>query len=102
MDIRLGQGRIEKGAVAARPADHDDPLPVQVGPVDRLTPGKRVIPPAGEPHFGKILDLEMLIICDGKERTESEYRDLLAGAGFRLNRIVPTEAPVSVIEADPV
>lgn len=71
-------------------------------PETKLLLIEMVIPPAGEPHFGKILDLEMLVICDGKERTESEYRDLLAGAGFRLNRIVPTEAPVSVIEADPV
>jgi hypothetical protein len=37
----------------------------------------------------------------GKERTEAEYADLLARAGFRLERVVPTLAPVSVIEAVP-
>lgn len=71
-------------------------------PGSKLLLIEMVIPPAGERHFGKLLDLEMLVICDGKERTESEYRALLAGAGYKLSRIVPTEAPVSVIEADPV
>jgi hypothetical protein len=61
-----------------------------------------VIPPAGVPSPGKLLDLEMLVICDGKERTEAEYRALLAGAGFRLTRVIPTEAPVSIIEGEPV
>jgi hypothetical protein len=30
---------------------------------------------------------------------EQEWRDLFAGAGFRLTRIVPTKSPFSVIEA---
>jgi SAM-dependent methyltransferase len=60
-----------------------------------------VIPPAGTPSPGKFLDLEMLVICDGKERTEAEYRDLLAGAGFRLTRVVPTGAPIGLVEAVP-
>jgi hypothetical protein len=57
-----------------------------------------VIPPGNEPSFEKLLDLAMLIITGGKERTESEYRDLYTAAGFRLTRIVPTRAGVSVIE----
>jgi hypothetical protein len=60
-----------------------------------------VIPPGNEPGFGKILDLEMLVMPGGKERTEEEYRALFAGAGFDLTRIVPTESPLSVIEAKP-
>jgi hypothetical protein len=35
----------------------------------------------------------------GQERTVEEYRDLLARAGFHLERVVPTASPVSVIEA---
>lgn len=61
-----------------------------------------VVPPGFGPGFAPLLDLEMMVLCDGKERTESEYRDLLAGAGFRLSRIVPTEGPHSLVEAIPV
>jgi hypothetical protein len=61
-----------------------------------------VVPPGFAPGFAPILDLEMMVLCDGKERTESEYRELLAGAGFRLSRIVPTEGPHSLVEANPV
>jgi hypothetical protein len=59
---------------------------------------ENVIPPGNEPSFGKWLDLNMLVIPGGKERTEAEYRDLYAKAGFRLTRILPTPAAVSVIE----
>ncbi|MBN9118296.1 MAG: methyltransferase [Planctomycetes bacterium] len=61
-----------------------------------------VVPPGFGPGFAPILDLEMMVICDGKERTEAEYRELLAGAGFELTRIVPTEGPHSLVEATPV
>lgn len=40
----------------------------------------------------------MMLIPGGKERTEAEYRDLFAAAGFRLARIVPTCTEISVIE----
>jgi hypothetical protein len=58
-----------------------------------------VIPEDNEPHFGKILDLEMLVSPGGVERTEGEFRALLSKAGFRLNRIIPTRSPVNIVEA---
>lgn len=58
-----------------------------------------VISEDNEPHFGKILDLEMLVSPGGVERTESEFRALLSKAGFRLNRIFPTRSPVNIVEA---
>jgi len=61
-----------------------------------------VIPPGDAPHPGKILDLEMLVIASGKERTEAEYATLFAASGFKLTRIVPTQGPASVIEAEAV
>lgn len=64
----------------------------------RLLVVEGVIPPGNEPNFGKLLDLTMLTIPGGKERTEVEYRDLFQSAGFELTRIVPTSAEVSVIE----
>lgn len=45
------------------------------------------------------MDLTMLVITGGRERTEAEYRALLAAAGFRLTRIIPTPSEMSVIEA---
>jgi hypothetical protein len=57
-----------------------------------------VVPPGNEPHFGKIQDLEMLLSPGGLERTEGEFRALLAAAGFELTRIIPTASPMSVIE----
>lgn len=61
-----------------------------------------VIPPGDEPSFGKWLDLHMLAIPGGRERTEAEYRTLFRDAGFELTNIVPTPAGPSVVEAAPV
>ena len=47
------------------------------------------------------MDLHMLVLLGGRERTGTEYRALLAGAGFTLTRVVPTETVVSVLEAVP-
>jgi hypothetical protein len=68
----------------------------------RLLVIETVIPPGNEPCFAKFLDLTMLAIPGGQERTEAEYRALFGTAGFRLERIVPTKSSVSVIEGVPV
>jgi len=68
-------------------------------PGARVLVVEAVIPPLNAASFGKLLDLEMLALPGGVERTENEYRDLLAAGGFRLTRVVPTAVPVaSVIE----
>ncbi len=59
-----------------------------------------VVPPGNQPHHSKIIDIEMLMFPGGRERMETEWRDLFAGAGFRMSRIVPTQSPFSVIEAE--
>ncbi len=43
----------------------------------------------------------MLVLTGGQERTEAEYVHLLDKAGFRLNRVVETLSPVTVVEAVP-
>jgi hypothetical protein len=58
-----------------------------------------VVREANEPDFSKIMDLEMLVSPGGVERTAEEYGALLAQAGFRLTRIVPTASPYSIVEA---
>ena len=57
-----------------------------------------VVPEGNEPHYSKLLDLEMLASPGGMERTAGEYRELLAAAGLRLTRIIPTKSPFSIIE----
>ena len=54
------------------------------------------------PSSGKFIDIVMLILTGGRERSTDEYRDLLATTGFRLNRVVPTPSQFAVIEAFPV
>lgn len=64
----------------------------------RLLLVESVIPPGNEPFAAKFLDLTMMLIPGGKERTEAEYRKLYDQAGFQLTRIVPTTTEISVIE----
>jgi hypothetical protein len=59
-----------------------------------------IVTPPNVPHPAKMLDLVMLTIPGGRERTEDEYRALLAKAGLTLTRVVPTPSPVSVLEAE--
>ena len=60
-----------------------------------------VIPSGNEPGMGKVLDLEMLVMPGGRERTDQEFRALFDRAGYNLTHIVPTKSPLSVIEARP-
>ena len=61
-----------------------------------------VVPETDEPHFSKFIDLNMLVMTGGKERTAREFEKLLEGAGFRLSRLIPTDLPTSIVEAEPV
>lgn len=72
-----------------------------MGPTSRLLVVEMVIPPGNEPSWGKWLDLNMLVLPGGQERTEPEYCDLFSKAGFRLSRVVPTQSLVSVLEGLP-
>jgi hypothetical protein len=62
-----------------------------------------VIPEGDGMHFSKLADIVMMVHTEGgQERTEREYADLFDKAGYRLNRVTPTETPVSIIEAVPI
>lgn len=54
-----------------------------------------------EPFFGNWVDLHMLVMASGRERTASEYRQLLRAGGFEFSRVVPTPAGSSIVEAVP-
>lgn len=68
-------------------------------PRGRVLLVEAIIADGNKQDFGKLIDLEMLVSPGGKERTAAEFRELLRGAGLKLNRIVPTKSPFSVIEA---
>ncbi len=61
-----------------------------------------VVPETDEPHFSKFIDLNMLVMTGGKERTAKEFAELFAAAGFRLVRVIPTDLPTSIVEGAPV
>ncbi len=59
-----------------------------------------VVESGNGPDVGKAIDYEMLLMTGGRERTEAEFRDLLAASGFRLTRVIKTASPLSVIESE--
>ena len=73
-----------------------------IAPDGRLVAVEMVVPEQIQPDFVHVMDLNMLVMTGGLERTAKEYETLFAKAGFRLSRVVPTESPFSVIEARPV
>jgi hypothetical protein len=66
-------------------------------PTAKLLVVEHVLPAGNEPSFGKLLDLNMLLLPGGVERTAVEFRQLFKGAGFRLSGIVPTQGDLSVV-----
>jgi SAM-dependent methyltransferase len=60
-----------------------------------------VVPDKNCPSFSKLLDLNMLVMTGGRERTKAEFAALLDAADYKLTRIIPTMAPQSIIEAKP-
>ena len=60
-----------------------------------------VVPPGNDPHWSKLMDVNMLVLTGGRERTRDEFAQLFARAGLSLQRAVPTACPLSVLEAIP-
>ena len=56
-----------------------------------------VIPPGNDPGWGRLLDINMLII-GGRERTKEEFAAIFGEAGLKLTRVVPTKCPLSIVE----
>jgi hypothetical protein len=70
-----------------------------MNPSGRLLIVEMVLPSGDTPHPGKMIDMVMLVLTGGQERTEPEYRSLLSKAGLRLVRVVPTNSASSIVEA---
>jgi len=54
------------------------------------------------PSAGKMVDVAMMVMTGGLERTIEEYRALLASSGFRLNRVIPLPGDFSILESLPI
>lgn len=63
---------------------------------------ERVVPEDNEKSDSKLFDINMLIMTEGRERTENEYRTLFNAAGLMLTRVVPTHSSLSIVESRPV
>ena len=57
-----------------------------------------IVPPSNEFSLTKQLDLEVLLMGGGRERTQKEFEYLLKCAGLRLSKRVDTQDYISVIE----
>ncbi len=58
-----------------------------------------LIPDDPGPHFAKMLDILMMTVLTGRQRTRSEYEALFTASGFRFKREIETSARVSILEA---
>jgi 2,7-dihydroxy-5-methyl-1-naphthoate 7-O-methyltransferase len=88
--------------------DWDDPHAARILAAlgDSATPDTRLrifemlLPEDATPHRAKMSDVLMLLMFDGaRERTVGQYRGLLEGTGWRLEQVVASPGPMSVVEA---
>jgi hypothetical protein len=68
----------------------------------RLLIIETILPETTGPHLAKVLDIVMLVVTGGRERTRGEYASLLTKTGFHLTRVIDTRSPYSIVEAVPV
>jgi hypothetical protein len=72
---------------------------------DSIRPGGRVViieillGEMGEPALGPLMDLNMMVMLTGRERTLDGYRGLIEKAGFQVSKVTPIRSPMVVIEA---
>jgi hypothetical protein len=61
-----------------------------------------VMPSGDGFHHAKFMDLSILVLTEnGRERTDAEYRELLAAGGFALTTVIQTDFALSIIESVP-
>jgi hypothetical protein len=63
---------------------------------------EQIVPSDPGPHWSKMLDIHMLALLGGRQRTRQEYEALLKSAGFSVEREIDTGADISILEAVPV
>ncbi len=69
-----------------------------MSPKGRVAIVEMVIPDDGSPSLAQLMDVNMLAILPGRERTQAEYTTLLEAAGLRFIRLVQTHSPFQILE----
>jgi hypothetical protein len=72
-----------------------------IAPQGRLLVIDAVLPEGNAPAPGKLFDMNMLVMTGGKERTEREFRELFAAAGFEVVRVLHA-GPTDIVEGRPI
>jgi hypothetical protein len=70
-------------------------------PRGKVLVAETLVPPGDGPDLIKGIDVVMLAVTGGLERTTAQYASLFDAAGLRLERAIPTQAPISILEAPP-
>lgn len=70
-----------------------------MGGSGRLLIIEHVLTDGDEPHPGKFIDLEMMLVTGGKERSVQAYQSLLTAGGFSLMDLIPTAVTASIVVA---
>jgi hypothetical protein len=73
-----------------------------MSPSSRILIVEMLMPDTNEPGMVQFMDINMLVMTGGRERTAAEYGDLCAAAGLRLTRTIGTGTPFSIVEAEPI
>ena len=69
-----------------------------MAPGGRVLVVEHVIGAGNKPDFGKMMDINMLVLTGGQERTQEQFKALFARAGLRLKRVYATDSAVSIVE----
>jgi hypothetical protein len=70
-------------------------------PGGRLLLVEMLVPEEIQPDFVMLMDINMLVMTGGRERTEREFGTIFPKAGFKMTRVVPTKSPFAIVEARP-
>jgi len=69
-------------------------------PAGKLLIVERSLPGANAPAPAKLVDITMLAVTGGRERSQEEYAELFGRAGLRLARVVPTASEMVIFEGE--
>jgi C-methyltransferase len=67
-------------------------------PSDRLLIIEQVVPTDNVPHPNKTMDMVMMFLLGGKQRSLEEWSELLVKAGLQRRRVIPTQTPYTILE----
>jgi hypothetical protein len=61
-----------------------------------------VVPSSNEKHFAKLLDIHMLCVSTGRQRTRAEFETVSAGSGWHVAGVLDVpHSPLAIVELDP-